>query len=149
MMYDVDRPRIGDYTWSMISVPIELIRAFFPAAQAIYLFGSCCVGTETRESDADIALLLPHQASRSTGSLAMSPLRFQLEKELKRTVDLVNLRLVSTVFQKEIIGGGVCVYIGDEQEVDLFEMITLSKYIKLNEERAALVSNFYATGRAY
>ena len=133
----------------MISVPVEIIRSYFPAAQAVYIFGSCVDETDTRESDVDIALLLPHTESKAAGSLALSDVRFDLEKRLGRSVDLVNLRIVSTVFQKEIVASGLRVYCPDEDEADTFEMLVLSKYAKLNEERADILASFYTTRRAY
>jgi hypothetical protein len=68
---------------------------------------------------------------------------------LRRTVDLVNIRLVSTVFQKEIIANGNRLYCADEDEADLFEMLVLSLYGKLNEERSEILADFARTERAY
>ena len=133
----------------MTFIPVEIIRFYFPASQAVYIFGSCVDETDTGESDVDIALLLPHAEAKTAGSLALSDARFELEKRLGRSVDLVNLRNVSTVFQKEIIASGRRVYYSDEDEADTFEMLVLSKYAKLNEERADILASFYATRRAY
>ncbi|MGB3218855.1 MAG: hypothetical protein WBD79_15760, partial [Anaerolineae bacterium] len=64
-------------------------------------------------------------------------------------VDLVNGREVSTVFQKEIIRSGRRIYTADDNAVAEFEMLTLSYYQKLNEERAAILQVFRETGKAY
>ena len=80
----------------------------------------------------DIALLLPPEKVREAGPLALGPLWFELERRLGKTVDLINLRQVSTVFQKEIIMADRRIYCGDEYAADEFEMLTLSFYQKLN-----------------
>jgi len=133
----------------MINLPMEIMLEAYPDLKAVYLFGSCADGTETPASDVDIALLIPHAEAKAAGHLAMSPLRFSLEKHLHRSVDLVNLRLVSTVFQKEIIAGGTRVFCVDEDEADLFEALVLSLYGKLNEERAEILASLKETSRAY
>ena len=56
---------------------------------------------------------------------------------------------MSTVFQKEIIADGRLIYCADRYAVDEFEMLVLSYYQKLNEERREIVDSFIETGRAY
>ena len=133
----------------MIKLPMKPIITAFPDVQAVYLFGSCTDGTETPKSDVDVALLLPHSEAKAAGHLAMSPLRFSLEKQLQRPVDLVNLRMVSTVFQKEIIINGTRMFCAEDDESDLFEALVLSLYGKLNEERADILVSLSETSRAY
>ncbi len=77
----------------------------------------------------------------------MSDLRFDLEAELGRTVDLVNLREVNTVFQKEIIVDGRRIRCIDRFAADEFEMLTISYYQKLNEERADILAAIVKQGR--
>jgi predicted nucleotidyltransferase len=43
----------------------ELIRAYYPDIQAIYLFGSAVNYQLQSDSDIDIALLLPHQVAKN------------------------------------------------------------------------------------
>lgn len=128
---------------------IETVLRHYPATQAIYLFGSYGTGYERPESDADIALLLPPDVSQKTGSLAMSRLSSELESPLKRDVDLINLRQVSTVLRKEVVAADRRIYTGDGYAADEFEMLTLSLYQKLNEERAGIVKDAMAGGRFY
>ncbi len=122
--------------------------AHYPAAQGIYLFGTHGTDDERPDSDVDIALLLPPDEARRAGHLALSDLQLQLAVALGRDVDLLNARLVTTVFQKEIIFGEL-IYCADRAAVDEFEMLTLSAYQKLNEERAEILAEFRRTGRAY
>ncbi len=76
----------------------KIIFGYYPDLQAIYLFGSCGTEYERPDSDIDIAVLLPVECSKKNGSLMMSQCNGELEDALNKTVDLVNLRNVSTVF---------------------------------------------------
>ena len=79
------------------------IRTHYPNVQAVYLFGSYGTEQQWPDSDADIALLLPADEAKRAGNLAMTDLHAALGRLLGKEVDLINLRQVSTVFQKEII----------------------------------------------
>jgi len=127
---------------------ISTILSYYPAVQGIYLFGSYGSEKERRDSDIDIALLLPPEQARNEKMLLLSQCRFDLEEALSRPVDLLNARLVSTVFQKEIIGG-TRMYCSDPYAADEFEMLVISHYQKLNQERQDILDAFYKTGRAY
>lgn len=131
-----------------IDLIIEYVLLHYPTVQGIYLFGSYGTSDQRTDSDVDIALLLPEDEAEQAGFLALSDLQLELSAALGRDVDLLNVRLVSTVFQKEIIFGEL-IYCGDRYAVDEFEMLTLSYYQKLNEERAEILNEFRRTGRAY
>ncbi|PKO20713.1 MAG: nucleotidyltransferase domain-containing protein [Chloroflexi bacterium HGW-Chloroflexi-1] len=127
---------------------IKIILAHYPQTQGIYLFGSYGAHKEWPDSDIDIALLLsPGQAGQEK-NLLLSQCRFDLQDALSQDVDLLNARQVSTVFQKEIISG-VRIYCADPYAADEFEMLVISYYQKLNEERREILDAFYRTGRAY
>ncbi len=127
---------------------IDTILAHYPAAQGIYLFGSYATGDERPDSDMDVALLLPHEQAKKEQDLALSQCKFELEEALNKEVDLLNARRVSTVFQKEIIRGKL-IHCADRYAVDEFEMLVISYYQKLNEERKEILESFHRTGRAY
>ena len=120
-----------------------------PDTQAIYLFGSYGTENEWPDSDVDIALLLPPEEAKASRMLAMSPLCSELGSLLGKVVDLINLREVSTVFQNEIITADRRIYTGDAYGADEFEMLALSFYQKLGEERREILEEFWRTGRAY
>jgi predicted nucleotidyltransferase len=119
----------------------------YPGAQAIYLFGSYGTEDEWPESDVDVAVLLAPDESKKAGSMVMSELALVLQSLLKKDVDLINLRRVSTVLQKEIVVADRRIYTGDLYATDEFEMLTLSNYQKLNEERAGIIGSALADGR--
>jgi hypothetical protein len=62
-------------------------------------------------------------------------------------VDVINLRRVSTVFKKEIVIADRRIYTGDRYGAEEFEMLTLSFYQKLNEERAGIIEKALKDGR--
>ena len=130
-----------------IDVIVSTTIKHYPAVQAIYLFGTYGTADVWPDSDLDIAVLLTPQQAKAAGPLALSDLRFELERLIKREVDLINLRCVPTVLQKEVIAADRRIYHGDGYTADEFEMLTLSYYQKLNEERAEIIEDALATGR--
>ncbi len=133
----------------MNEILVERILAALPDTQAIYLFGSAAAGRLRDDSDVDVAVLLPHVRAKALGSIALSDLAFDLMKALRRDVDLINLREVSTVLQFEVIKNGIVLFCADENALDEFEMYTLSFYQKLNEERAGIMKSFKEDKRVY
>ena len=130
-------------------VIIKTSLKYYPDLQAIYLFGTYGTDEEWPDSDVDIALLLPWEKAKEAGSLMMNDLRFELESLLNKDVDLINLRDVSTVLQKEVIVAGRRIYRVDEYATDEFEMLVLSYYQKLSEERRDILQSFFETRRAF
>jgi predicted nucleotidyltransferase len=128
---------------------VDQIRTDFPGMQALYLYGSTVTGSENASSDLDLGLLLPHAEAAGHGTLALSDTRFALEAMTGRSVDLVNLRRVSIVLQKEVIATGRLIHIADRNAVEEYEMLVLSRYGKLNEERAEILKEFASSKRAY
>lgn len=118
----------------------EIILKHHPNCQAIYLFGSFAAGQETKNSDVDIAVLLPHLESKEISSFAMSKTLNEIEMTLNRDVDLINLRAVSTVFQVQIINKGKLIFCADKNAKANFEMLSTSLYLKLNEERKEILN---------
>jgi predicted nucleotidyltransferase len=131
------------------SIIADIALAHYPAIQGIYLFGSYGTENEWPTSDVDIALLLPHVQAVRERHLDLSPCRTELESALRREVDLVNLRQANTVFQKEVIADGRLIFCADTRALDEFEMLVISFYQKLNEERREILEAFFRTGRAY
>jgi predicted nucleotidyltransferase len=137
---------------SIMEIRDKIIREIvehYPATQGIYLFGSYGTEDERADSDVDIALLLPPTQARMGQDLQVSRCRASLVNLFRRDVDLINARRVSTVFQKEIIALGRLIYCADQYAVEEFEMIVLSLYQTLNEERREILESFAADGRAY
>ncbi len=128
---------------------VHIVLEYYPDAQAIYLFGTYGTADEWPDSDVDIAVLLPPEQARRQPQLILTPCHDALENALGKPVDLLNARKVSTVFQKEIVESGRRLYAAEGDAAAEFEMLTLSYYQKLNEERAAILESFHETGKAY
>jgi uncharacterized protein len=120
---------------------IEISLRHFPDLEAIYLFGSYGTENVRDDSDVDIALLLAPDQAKAAASLMTHDLHLALEQALCKDVDLVNLRQVSTVLQKEVVAADRCIFEGNRFAREEFEMLTLSHYQKLNEERKAIVES--------
>jgi predicted nucleotidyltransferase len=127
----------------------RIVREYYPSTQAVYLFGTFGTPDERADSDVDIAVLLPYSDARLNPNLMLTPCHHALADTLGKAVDLVKARCVCTVFQKEILQSGRLIFSGDENAVVEFEMLTLSFYQKLNEERKGILEAFEETGRAY
>lgn len=126
---------------------VKTVLNFYPEVQAIYLFGTYGTQDEHKDSDVDVAILFPHDKAKTVSNLAMSECWFAIEGVLKKTADLINMRMVNTVFQNEIIQEGRLIYKQNEYSVDEFEMNVMSSYQKLNEERADILEDILETGR--
>jgi len=126
---------------------IEILVRSFPDVQAVYLFGSFGTADETLASDVDIAILLPPDQAKSLTAQGLFDARCALEDTLRRDVDLVNLREVNTVLRNEVVKDVRRIYCADPYASDVFEMLTMSFYQKLNEERKGILAEIAASGR--
>lgn len=116
-----------------------------PDVIAIYQFGSTVDGTEHAQSDLDLALL----ASSSLPNLDRWALQEDLAAELRRDVDLVDLRAASTVMQAQVLDTGTVLVETDRTARQQFEMRVCSAYALLNEERAEILEDVQTRGRVY
>jgi predicted nucleotidyltransferase len=127
---------------------IKTVLRYYPTVQGIYVFGSRAVGQEWSDSDLDVALLLPPELAKHEKNMILSECRFAMESALHSEVDLLNARQVSTVIQKQIISGRL-IHSPAQQAAEEFEMLVLSYYQKLTEERKDILEAFRRTKRAY
>ena len=125
------------------------VLALFPTTQAIYLFGSYRSGAMNEQSDLDLALLLPAQPALTSEPARWWQLQDELMSLFNCSVDLINLRQASTVFQVEILRTGQRIYCADPHLCNAYEGLVLSLYQKLNEERAEILSSIRETGIIY
>jgi len=70
-----------------------------------------------------------------------------LELLLRKDVDLVNMRLVSTVFQIQIMKADRRIYCSDRYAGDEFEVYVMSAYQRLNRERREIIEDGLKSGR--
>ena len=125
---------------------IEILQKEIQGLAAVYLFGSRSEGQARSDSDTDIAYL-------STGP-EMPPVdRFFLAQKLANIlntdVDLVDLRVASTILRFEIIGKGKRIFCQDETICDLFEITVFSMYQRFQEERKEILEKILRKGSVY
>ncbi len=120
-------------------VILDFLREALPEIKLIYLFGSTAAGTDTHQSDIDLAVLLNEKMEEVT--------RWELNEKLaryfKRDVDLVDLLQASTVMQMQIVMQGQCLYARKESDKDWFEMQVISMYLNLNDMRQPIIEAMY------
>jgi predicted nucleotidyltransferase len=124
---------------------VDLIRADVPDLVAVYAFGSRARGTSRGDSDLDLAVLAPNRLA--------AELRWNVQEQLARSlrvdVDLIDLRSVPTVTQKEIVATGTVIFGLDASARRAFEGLVLSTYARLNEERREILERVLAEGRVH
>lgn len=124
---------------------LEILRDAVPELLAVYQFGSTVGGTEHTESDLDLAFL----ASSPLPNLDRWTLQEDLAAELRRDIDLIDLRAASTVMQAQVVDRGTVLFEADRTARQQFEMNVCSAYALLNEERAGILEDVQARGRVY
>jgi len=113
---------------------------------AVYLHGS--YGTEYMRDDSDIDLaFLSERPLTFDESIAFSVALAQAHRG--DNLDTVGLRQCDVVSVAQVITGGERIYTGDELAAQRFEMTALSRYARLNEERAAIIADIRQRGRVY
>jgi predicted nucleotidyltransferase len=127
---------------------IQMIREAYTNMEAIYFFGSVIEDAFNINSDIDIAVLLPREYTYQIPNMDWNSLQNKIAHFYRRDVDLINLRRAPTVLQSEIIQTGKVILCENEFSQQEFEMLTMSYYCKLNEERKAILNGFLLTGIA-
>jgi predicted nucleotidyltransferase len=121
------------------------IRRAVPSAIAVYVFGSVAAGTATPNSDLDLAVL----AEAPLTAEARWQLAQTLAIELRRDVDLVDLRQASTVLRVQVLGSSQLLFEGDTAKREAFEAVALGAYARLNEVRRGILEDIRQRGRVY
>ena len=123
---------------------VQTLQARVPDLLAIYAFGSRVHGTDDRESDLDLAVLVAGYAE----TLTLWKLSSELAELSGCPVDLLDMRAASTVMQHQIITGGERWWAKDTQ-ASLFESAMLSEKTELDTSRAALLDDIQREGKIY
>ena len=113
---------------------VNSIKNTIPELQALYLFGSQNDGTATCKSDVDVAYL----SKGTLSSLERWDLSQKLASLLSLDVDLVELSTTNTIFRYQILSTAERIY-GEGYEVESFETLAYSFYLRFQEERKPIV----------
>ncbi|TDX32100.1 nucleotidyltransferase-like protein [Modicisalibacter xianhensis] len=123
---------------------LDYLQDALPDLQAVYLFGSQAKGSANAMSDVDLAVLVPYPLA---GTLRWE-LTGQLADLLNRDVDLVDLRIASTVMQHQIVSEGQRLWSRDH-EADEFELAAMSEYWDLAIQRRELIADIKQRGHVH
>lgn len=113
---------------------IDTLKEDIPELQALYIFGSQVDGTATVSSDVDIAYL----SQKTLSSMERWKLSQKLASSLSRDIDLIELSQTNTIFRYQILSTSERIY-GGEYEVENFETLAYSFYLRFQEERKPIV----------
>ena len=116
---------------------ITVIKHHIPTVKLLYLFGSHATGDVHKNSDIDLAVLLP----KAISTVTRWEIQQKLALEFNVDVDLVDLLSASTVMQNQIIHKGSCLFDASDYQ-GAFEMQVMSMYQHLNDERSSLLTAF-------
>ena len=123
---------------------VRTLQAALPHLLAIYAFGSRVTGTGRPDSDLDLAVLVAGQAD----VLTLFDLAGALSDLVHCPVDLLDLRVASTVMQYRVITTGERWWAKNAQAA-LFEAATLSEKTELDSARAGLLADIQQRGTVY
>lgn len=111
----------------------------------IYLFGSFAKGEGRNDSDIDLAIYTNEIIDSYSLFIAAGNLSF----EVKRDVQIVHLKDISTVFAAQIVGTKDVLYCEDEYLMANYNIRAFKEYAKLNEERKIILDAIERDGRIY
>lgn len=135
-------PMDSERVSSAVESIVELLRRRLTGVQLVYLFGSSATGLNDSESDLDIAFL---GADTLDGEL-----RYELLMEASSVVgcavDLIDLRVTSTVLMCQVLESGRLVYESNPRFTAGFEVMILARYCALTEERHELLDSIRQQG---
>ena len=111
----------------------------------IYLFGSFAKGEGRQDSDIDLAIYMDKEISAYDLFIISNKRSF----EVKRDVQIVDLRDIDTVFAAQIVGNREELYCEDEALKANYNIRAFKDYAKLNEERKVILDAIERDGRIY
>ena len=123
---------------------INQIKSSLPNVLAIYAFGSQITGHSNEHSDLDLAVLIDGQVE----TFDLWDLASQLVEIAGCDVDLLNMRLASTVMQYQILQTGRTLWT-KQPDAGIFESFILSEKLNLDVLRKELLEDIDQRGSIY
>jgi predicted nucleotidyltransferase len=123
----------------------KCIAARITDVQAIYLFGSMARGEELPDSDIDLAIIAE---SPLTPELVFN-LKSDLSLELRRDIDILDLRSSSLEIAFQAIMESQCLFGSEHPDIALFETAIMSMYANFQLERKEIVADILGRGNIY
>lgn len=107
--------------------------------------GSFSRGEGREDSDIDLGIYTDEIIDNYLLFTAGNELAF----EVKRDIQIVNLKDISTVFAAQIVGTKEVLYCEDEKLMATYDIRIFKDYAKLNEERKVILDVIVRDGRIY
>ena len=123
---------------------INQIKSSLPNVLALYVFGSQITGHANEHSDLDLAVLIDGQVE----TFDLWDLASQLSEIAGCDVDLLNMRLASTVMQYQILQTGRTLW-AKQPDAGIFESFILSEKLNLDVLRKELLEDIDQRGSIY
>ena len=123
---------------------INRIKSSLPNVLSIYAFGSQITGHSNEHSDLDLAVLIDGQVE----TFDLWDLASQLVEIAGCDVDLLNMRLASTVMQYQILQTGRTLW-AKQPDAGIFESFILSEKLNLDVLRKELLDDIDQRGSIY
>ena len=123
---------------SELAFIIKTLKKALPNLQALYLFGSFNDGSAHAKSDVDIAFLSPDIFDKK----ALWDIQNHLASLLNRDIDLIDLKETNTIFRYQILSTASRLF-GEGYQVESFETLAYSFYLRFQEERKPIVDALY------
>lgn len=111
----------------------------------VYLFGSFAKGEGREDSDVDLAIYTDEEVD----AYDLFIISNQLAYELRRDVQIVDMKELDTVFAAQIVAYREELYSSDDSLAATYNMTTLREYAKLNEERSIVLDAIKRDGKIY
>jgi len=127
------------------SSAVRVIRQFLPSVLAIYVYGSMARGDDHPASDIDLGVLLPH-SERIPNLLLLCG---TLCEDLRREVNVVDLRRVGNILRKEVLTDGIVLYAKDPDLLLGWEAEAMSEYAEHAVRTKDIVQQIAETGVGY
>jgi len=113
--------------------------------EAIILFGSYARNTQNAESDIDIAIKTKKVITKKD----IFYITQELEEELKKDIDLIDISNIGDGFRYEILMNGIILYCEGELKFELYKLDMCREYLELNESRKLITENIKNGGTIY
>ena len=119
-----------------------VVEDVFPEALGVWIYGSFAQGRARRGSDLDIAIL----PDRPIDACDLFERAQVVSDRLRREVDLVDLRTVSTVLRFEVVARGRRVAARDPDAGDIWATSVIKQFQRLNEGQREHIAAIKARG---
>ncbi|MEN6350163.1 MAG: nucleotidyltransferase domain-containing protein [Syntrophomonas sp.] len=111
----------------------------------VIILGSAAADCLRYDSDIDIAFL----NDKNLDSYDIKMVAEELAARLGRDVDLIDLKQVSPVMQVQVLTKGKLIHDNDPEKRQVFTILALKKYARLNEEREPVLKAIRQRGQVY